>query len=119
VYFNDNPSGQIIISPGEKVDVELNGNTIEKSMNDDKNYLAWKTKRMVFSDNTMSEVVSLLNKVYHSEIRLSGENINNCRLTAIFDNQSLESVLNVIKSTLDVTVTSKGPAFEISGKKCD
>ena len=119
VYFHDNPSGQILVSPGEKVDIELTGNSIKKSINDDKNYLAWKTRRLVFSNNTMSEVVALLNRVYHSEIHLSGDNINNCRLTAIFDNQTLESVLNVIKSTLDVSIISNGSAFEISGKKCD
>jgi ferric-dicitrate binding protein FerR (iron transport regulator) len=108
-----------LVSPGEKVDIELTGNSIKKSINDDKNYLAWKTRRFVFSNNTLIEVVTLLNKVYHSDIRLSGNNLNNCRLTAIFDNQSLVSVLNVIKSTLDVSIISNGSVFEISGKKCD
>jgi transmembrane sensor len=119
VYFIDNPSGQIYILPGEKADIQLSGNTIRKSLNDDGNYLSWKTRRLVFSDNSLSEVITLLNKVYHSDIRLSGNNLNNCRLTAIFDNQSLESVLNVIKSTLDVSIISTGRTIEISGSKCD
>jgi transmembrane sensor len=119
VYFNDNPSGQVDITPGERVDIWLTGNKIIKSINQDGNYMAWKTKRIVFSNNTLIEVVALLNKVYHSNICLSGNNINNCRLTAIFDNQSLESVLNVIKSTLDVSVISNGSTIEISGDKCD
>ena len=119
VYFKDNPYGKVVIVPGEKIDIWLAENNIRKSINQDENYIAWKTKRLVFSNNTMSEVVTLLNKVYHSNIQLSGDNLNNCRLTAIFDNQSLESVLNVIKSTLDVSIISNGQAFEIRGDKCD
>jgi transmembrane sensor len=119
VYFTDNPSGQVFILPGEKADIRMNGNTIRKTINNDVNYLAWKTRRLVFKNNNMIEVVTLLNEVYHSDIRLSDDNLNNCRLTAIFDNQSLESILNVIKSTLDVSIISNGPTFEISGKKCD
>ena len=119
VYFEDNPSGQVFILPGEKVDIGLTGNTIKKSVNDDENYLAWKTKKLIFSNNTLIEVVTLLNKVYHADIHITGNNLNNCRLTAIFDDQSLESVLNVIKSTLDVSIISDGSTFEISGRKCD
>lgn len=119
VYFDDHLSGKVVITPGEKVDIWLAGNNIRKSINQDENYMAWKTRRLVFSNNTMSEVVALLNRVYHSEIHLSGDNINNCRLTAIFDNQTLESVLNVIKSTLDVSIISNGQTFEIRGNKCD
>lgn len=119
VYFKDNPSGQVVISAGERADIGLAGNNIIKSINHDENYIAWKTKRFVFTNNTLIEVVTILNKGYHSDIRISGNNINNCRLTAIFDNQSLESVLNVIKSTLDVSIISNGSTFEISGRKCD
>jgi len=119
VYFDDNPSGQVVISPGERVDIRVAANNIIKSINEDENYIAWKTRKFVFTNNTLIEVVTLLNKVYQSDIRISGNNINNCRLTAIFDNQSLESVLNVIKSTLDVSIISNGSTFEISGRKCD
>ncbi len=119
VYFDDDPSGKVVMNPGEKVDIWLDGNNIRKSINHDENYMAWKTRRLIFSNNTMNEVVALLNRVYHSDIHLSGDNINNCRLTAIFDNQTLESVLNVIKSTLDVSIISNGQTFEIRGDKCD
>jgi ferric-dicitrate binding protein FerR (iron transport regulator) len=119
VFFDDHLSGKVVITSGEKVDIWVAGNSIRKSINHDENYMAWKTRRLVFSNNTMSEVVTLLNRVYHSDIHLSGDNINNCRLTAIFDNQTLESVLNVIKSTLDVSIISNGQTFEIRGDKCD
>jgi transmembrane sensor len=113
------PSSRIILNEGEKAGLGADGTTLEKSTNNDPNFLAWKTHRLEFSDNTLGEVVTLLNKVYHTDIRITGSYVGNCRLTAIFDNQSLGSVLNVIQSTLDVTITSKGRAIEISGKGCD
>jgi len=119
VYFLDNPAGQVIINPGERADIDREGNTILRSVNTDENYMAWKTRKLVFSGNTLPEVIAVLKKVYHADIRLSGNNMNNCRLSATFDNQSLESVLHVIKSTLDISIISKGPYIEISGKNCD
>jgi transmembrane sensor len=119
IYFQDNPAGQVVINPGERVDINPSGNSIQKSINLDENFMAWKTKKFVFSNNTLPEVVALLNKVYQSDIRIPGNNLNNCRLSATFDNQSLESVLNVISSTLDVSIISKGLYIEISGNRCD
>ena len=119
VYFNDQPEEQVIINPGERVDVTIAGNTILKTINEDENYMAWKTRKFVFANCTLPEVIALLNKVYQSDIRLSGKNLNNCRLSATFDNQSLESVLHVIQSTLDVSIISKGLYIEISGNMCD
>jgi transmembrane sensor len=119
IYFQDNPTGQVVINPGERVDINPSGNSIQKSINLDENFMAWKTKKFVFSNNTLPEVVALLNKVYQSDIRLPGNSLNNCRLSATFDNQSLESVLNVISSTLDVSIISKGLYIEISGNTCD
>ena len=119
IYFQDSPTGQVVINPGERVDINPSGNSIQKSINLDENFMAWKTKKFVFSNNTLPEVVALLNKVYQSDIRIPGNNLNNCRLSATFDNQSLESVLNVISSTLDVSIISKGLYIEISGNTCD
>lgn len=119
VCFINDPVTPVIISPGERADVNHDENTILKSVNHDENFLAWKTRKLVFNENTLAEVVVVLNKVYDADIRLSGKNSNYCLLSATFDNQSLESVLNVIRSTLDVSIISRGEYIEISGISCD
>jgi hypothetical protein len=41
-----------------------------------------------------------------------------CRVTATFNGQSLQSVMEVLKITLDLQVKEKGKNLEISGKAC-
>lgn len=119
VYFREKPEARVILTPGERADIDPEEKNILRTLNGDENYMAWKTMKLVFNNSSLDEVVELLNKVYQSDIRLSGKNTDNCRLSATFDKQSLESVLNVIQSTLDITIISRGPYIEISGNKCE
>ena len=116
--FKDRPDDDTILSPGEKTIFLTEGYTINKEVNTDMNYLSWKTKQMVFNNTPLSEVVTLLNKVYRNPVRILENNLNNCRITATFDHQSLESVLNVLKATLDLQIQKTSSGFEISGHGC-
>ncbi len=119
LYYNDRPSVQVLLTPGEKAEILKEQEKISKSSNDNENFLSWKTKIFVFNDDPMSEIIQALNKVYHANIKLTNNNISNCRITATFDNQSLESILNVLKSTVNLTISYKGSEIEISGDGCE
>ncbi|NVO04139.1 MAG: FecR domain-containing protein [Bacteroidetes bacterium] len=118
VYYKDKDSKKIIMNPGDKVEVSKKDKIFEKVQNEKENYISWKTKKLVFVDDPMFEVVDVLNKYYHSRIYIANEKIAKCRLTATFENQSLESVLNVLKATLNVKVIDQGSSIEISGQGC-
>jgi transmembrane sensor len=118
VYYSDKPDQKVILAPGERIEFPKTGTDYSKSVNTDENYMAWKTKKIVFSDQPLSQIVSQLNKVYHSEITISQPHIGDCRMTASFDNQKLDAVLNVIQATLDVQIHKKGNTFVISGQGC-
>jgi ferric-dicitrate binding protein FerR (iron transport regulator) len=119
VYYNDKPEMSRLLLPGDKAELITGGYEITKSANADVNFLAWKTKHLVFSNTPLNEVAALLTKVYQTNIRLAGGNLNDCRITATFDRQSLESVLNVLKATLDLQVRNSGTGIEISGHGCN
>jgi ferric-dicitrate binding protein FerR (iron transport regulator) len=119
VYFENSPEKTTMLFPGEKAELIPDGCAIIKSVNEDVNFLSWKTKRIIFNDTPLSEAAALLTKVYHTNIRLSGEGLNNCRITATFDRQSLESVLNVLKATLDLQAGNTGAGIELSGRGCN
>jgi len=118
VYYKDKPEEKTILEPGEKVVVSLTDTKITKSQNDDKNYIAWKTQKLIFADDPLEKVIPVLNKVYRSEIKLKTKSIAECRITATFDKQSLDAVLNVLKATLDLDIAKKGNTIEISGQGC-
>jgi transmembrane sensor len=118
VYFAGLAGEAVMLSPGEKAEAAEAGHSIRKSENTDVNYLAWKTKHLVFDGTPLDEAVAILSSVYHTRIQISGTRLSNCRITSTFDKQSLESVLNVLKATLDLQIRNTGAGFEISGNGC-
>ena len=114
----DKPSEKVILHPGEKAEFSKIAQTITKSTNEDENYMAWKTKKMVFNDEKLADIIQMLNKVYRSDIRLKNNNMADCRVTASFDNQSLDAVLNVLKATVDLNINKTGSSIELSGNGC-
>ncbi len=118
VYFKDKPDERTILEPGEKAEFSKAEQKITKSENNNENYMAFKTKKLVFSDTPLSEIVETLNSIYQSNIKLKNNNIAGCRITVSFDNQSLDAILNVLKATVDLNVNKTNSGIEISGNGC-
>ncbi len=119
VYYDDNLPEKVILAPGEKADISIDKHGIIKAVNDDPNYLSWKTRKLIFINDRLDEITGTLNKVYHTQIRIANPALSQCRLTATFDNQSIESVLNVLSATLNMKISQNGAWTEISGKGCN
>jgi ferric-dicitrate binding protein FerR (iron transport regulator) len=83
----------------------------------DPNDYAWKTGIMEFNNSSLGEVTGVLQNTYHIPISIDTSVIN-CTITVRFDNQNADSVLNVLKSTLDLTITRKGKRILITGDGC-
>ena len=118
VYHKDRPNERTILAPGEKAEFSKTEQKISKSANEEENYMAFKTKKLVFSDTRLDEIVLTLNNVYHSNIKLKNTNIADCTVSTTFDNQSLDAVLNILKATLDLKVNKSGSGIELSGNGC-
>ena len=119
IYFENHKERSIILAPGEKADINTGSEKIEKDINTDQNYNAWMTQRFIFSNTPLVNIIAELNKVYHSDLRISTPAISYCLVTATFDHQSVESILHVLQATLDLTITSHGTWTDISGNKCN
>jgi len=118
VYYKANPKENVLLDPGEKAVLRPEQNLISKSANTDPNYMAWKTRVLVFDNETLDQVVNTLQNVYQTPVTLADPALSDCRVTVSFDGQSLESVLQVLKGTLDLQVIQKGKSIEITGKGC-
>lgn len=119
VYFKEKPQENVLLIPGEKAILNAGQKQIHKLTNTDDNYMAWKTRLLVFNDETLAQVVNTLQNVYQTPVHLADVQLSGCRVTASFNNQSLESVLQVLKETLDLKVKQNGNKIEISGKSCE
>ncbi len=113
--FNDK---QMLLEPGDKAIILKQHGEIVKQQSNDPNLLAWKTRKISFNNTPIKEIIDVLKKVYHKDIVVLNPEINNCRITATFEGQSLEAVLLVLQSTIDITARPNGDKIELSGTGC-
>ncbi|HEY5747732.1 MAG TPA: FecR domain-containing protein [Chryseolinea sp.] len=82
------------------------------------NTWGYATHRFVFKDTPLREVIRDLEKAYPYTIQVSDQAINNCRLTATFENDSAENLLNLMAESLNLSVTSSGGVYTLEGEGC-
>jgi ferric-dicitrate binding protein FerR (iron transport regulator) len=90
---------ELILTPGQKGTLERQSNALTKSDNEDPNFMAWKTRDLVFRATSLDEVIRNLENVYKVNIRLEDPELGRQLLTAHFNNYSLEFILEVIETT--------------------
>jgi ferric-dicitrate binding protein FerR (iron transport regulator) len=81
------------------------------------NVTAYKTRYFVFSGTSLAEVARQLNAVYDRKVIVS-EAIQGCQLTVDFDNDNLESIVDVISQTLQLKVRDTPQGILLEGTTC-
>jgi transmembrane sensor len=107
---------ELLLNAGEKGTVFNGTRKLEKTVNTDRNYLAWKTHTLIFEKTRLAEVVQHLNKVYHTDIQLEDKEIENLLLTAQFEEKSADFILNVIRLTFDLELKQEHGIHILSDK---
>jgi ferric-dicitrate binding protein FerR (iron transport regulator) len=105
-YKKGNRKESVILNPGY-VGI-LKDNKLIREKNNNVNYLAWKTGKMLFKENTLENVVNTLNNAYNVHIEIADPEISSLTLSASFENEPIQEVLNVISKTFDIQITKKG-----------
>lgn len=106
------------LKSGEKGVFDKSQKALTSKQNDDINYLAWKTRKIVFQESNLAQVAEVLRSAYGVNVTISADVSSACIVTVTFDNQSLDAVLNVLKSTLDLTYKVNGNQIEITKTGC-
>lgn len=95
---------ELILTPGDKGTLVYESKTLQKTTNHDPNFLAWKTRNLIFKATSLREVIGNLEKVYKVNIRLADPKLNDLLLTAQFNNYPLDFILKVIETTFKIEV---------------
>ncbi|MEQ9423073.1 MAG: FecR domain-containing protein [Cyclobacteriaceae bacterium] len=106
----------VALNPGDKG--LLTSTELLTEINDDPNFNAWSTKKLVFNNTELAEIVTLLNGVYGQQISLKTEVSDNCAATVTFDNQELDAVLLVLEELLGLVYQEANGQIEIIGAEC-
>ncbi len=109
---------EVILLKGERGIFSKETGDLVKEANKSKNYLAWKTKKLVFEDDRLADVVKDISEAYDLNIELARPALKDCRLTATYDNLSLDAILNILKETFDLSVVKKDNIILITGEGC-
>jgi ferric-dicitrate binding protein FerR (iron transport regulator) len=118
VFNHQQVNKKVIVTRGEKAIFTKSSGEVIKKSNEDQNFIAWKTKLMRFENDSLPGIIKTLRSVYHRDIILQGKELNHCTITTTFDNKDLETVLRVLKSTLDISIEEKDGRILINGKGC-
>ena len=110
VAFGDKKE-QVILKKGENGQLDVISQELSKSQNTNPNFLSWMTGILVFEDRTILEVCEVLKDHYNFGVSADLNLDPAIRLTATFDNQSLDEVVEIIAPTLDLSIEETEGAF--------
>jgi transmembrane sensor len=116
-YSNVGSDKEVTLHAGETGVMNKSDRIVTSMITDNLNDISWKTGIMDFHDTPLSDVTEILINTYHRKIDLDPA-IGNCPVTVRFENRELDAVLNVLRSTLDLKIATKGKHITISGKGC-
>ncbi|RKD85132.1 FecR family protein [Mangrovibacterium diazotrophicum] len=85
------------LKPSEVADYDIEANKIYQSQTKQiGRYTAWKDGKIVFQDDTMEEMVGLLENWYNVDIEVKGEVLLGYHFTATFNDESLDQILKYL-----------------------
>lgn len=82
------------------------------------NNLAWHSKKLVFEDQSLETVISVLEDYFQREINLMTTTASSCLFTGEFKDPKIDEVLEVIALTLDLKIEHKEHNYLLSGTGC-
>jgi len=114
----DGKADTVVLTAGEKGIFSKITYKIHKIPEENLNELFWKTKTLIFSKTELSMVVETLKKFYGVEIVLTNKELYGCRLSATFINQPIDTILDIIAESFNLTITKTGTIYTLDGKAC-
>ena len=92
------------LRPNEKMKVTNQDSTFMKEKVEDRLYNYYRSKQFVCDNTPLWKFVEILNEAYNANIIIENPKLRGLPLTAPFDNESLDRILDVIHETFDITV---------------
>ena len=107
---------RLILKPGNRGIFNKSDQSLKLIVNEDPNFLSWKTREFVFNDKSLEEIILTINKAYNSKITVPDDSLIEKRITVSFSNQSLDAILNVLSATLDLNIRENNGEIVLTEK---
>ncbi len=117
-YFKNDETNFLILQKNEKATFSIISNKIIKSEIADENYLSWKTKSFKFENTSLIEISEYIENAYNVKIIFKNSELKKCKVTVSFENQSIESIMKVLETILNIEIKIKANTIELKGDSC-
>ncbi|MFN8254581.1 MAG: FecR domain-containing protein [Bacteroidales bacterium] len=104
-------AGSLVLEKGQAGVLNSFDNSFSKEMNNDPNFLSWKTGIFVFKDTPLPEALSLLASYYKCEFKTGNEEIKSMKITGKYENKELEELTGILALTLNLDIKKDGDAY--------
>jgi ferric-dicitrate binding protein FerR (iron transport regulator) len=111
----NNPSASQLVVAGEMI-TSVAQNLV-KSKHVPGNELVWYRKRMHFKDETLQNIISVLNRNFNTTFVLAEKDLGNKKMTATFHNETAETMTELICATLNLKSQTVNGSVVLSGNK--
>lgn len=110
-------SGEVLIKykgrtarllPDQKINIRNGSATLKVEHNEDELYQYYRTRQFVCRNTPLYRLVEVLNDSYNARVKIQGAKAAQLKITAEFDNEPLDSILQVVAATLDLQVVRQG-----------
>lgn len=113
------PHGDAMLVPNQQAIIKTGTDVINTINVDVTQFTAWTNNRLIFENIPLSEVFEKLENWYNVDIDVESDAINNCIITAKYENESLENVLSSFKFMLKMDYTIEKRNVKVTGKGCN
>jgi len=103
--------------PGEIATYNNETTTFSKRNANVENDNYWKTRKLVFENTNISDVVLSLENFYNVNIEIDSKN-NDCQFTGKFNNKNIEEVLEVLSYSLNTSFDKENNTYHLQKFNC-
>lgn len=104
-----------ILTAGDKAVFTKQDQKLRKAKNEDPNFMALKSRRLIFEGSPMEEVAFALSRQYGVDFVFEREELKSCPLDAEYEDEELEAILDIIEASLGITYERRGDRISLGG----
>ncbi|HYG14624.1 MAG TPA: FecR domain-containing protein [Bacteroidia bacterium] len=108
----------LFLEPGFEATYEKSNRSIKKGAIAGK-HNEWRNNVIHFENISLEEAVKTLERWYAITINIDESKLKNCPITASFENQDAETVLEIIATTLSIEVEKRNNTYYLKGQNCE
>lgn len=95
----------IILYAGDRAIFNTKNNSLTKIENNNRNYIAWKTKEIAFKNDNLADAIRLIEQVYNVSIQVPKDfALDSAMITATFDKNTIDFIIEVINKTHSINL---------------